>query len=303
MRRLLLLGTLACLMQVIFCAIPVSEIAETRPYDRGHGPAVRGLPKWFLEREVHYVTAKVASLPGPTYEHEVIERVIDGQKIEGHKFVVNDPMKHFSILPPLGGCGHRVKTSDTAAAAGCAAAMNGGFFDMRTGDCLGNLVSNGRVIQNPGVWNAQFGVTNSSEYVAGYISAENVTSMGFQQLIAGVLWLVKDGKSYVDQSRKFESPSSRFVTMAAPRTALAFDSRGRLLVVAIDGDEPTDRGLSLYQFADLLIDLGAVNAVNTDGGGSTTVVINNRVVNHPSDKCPGSDLRCERTVTSIVCMK
>ena len=58
---------------------------------------------------------------------------------------------------------------------------------------------------------------------------------------------------------------SRFVTMAAPRTALAFDSLGRLLVVAVDGDEPTDKGLSLYQFADLLIEYGAVNAVNTDG--------------------------------------
>jgi len=304
MKTLIVVVVFAALFGAMFAAIPTGESFETRPYNVGHGPnALRAA--WWRNQQPDFETQRVASIPGDIYEHEKIDKVIDGQRIFGHKFIVGDPMKHFSILPPLYGCGHRIKTSDTAKAAGCKSAMNGGFFDMRTGDCLGNLVSNDEVIQAPGNWNAQFGMTNDSRFIAGYLTAHNVTDMGFSQLIAGVLWLVRDGKSYVDQSRRIEMPSDRFVTMAAPRTALAFDSLGRLLVVAVDGDEPTDKGLSLYQFADLLIKYGAVNAVNTDGGGSTTVVIDNQVVNRPSDKCPAphSDQTCERTVTSIICMK
>ena len=42
--------------------------------------------------------------------------------------------------------------------------------------------------------------------------------------------------------------------------------------------------IDLYNFADLLLKLGFVNAINLDGGGSATMVINNTVVNYPSDK-------------------
>ena len=45
--------------------------------------------------------------------------------------------------------------------------------------------------------------------------------------------------------------------------------------------------MSLHSFADILIQLGAVNAINLDGGGSETAVVNGTLVNHPSDMCPG----------------
>lgn len=40
---------------------------------------------------------------------------------------------------------------------------------------------------------------------------------------------------------------------------------------------------NLYEAADIMKDLGAINAINLDGGGSSTLVINNTLVNHPSD--------------------
>lgn len=42
--------------------------------------------------------------------------------------------------------------------------------------------------------------------------------------------------------------------------------------------------IDLYNFADLLLKLGLVNAINLDGGGSATMVVNNTVINYPSDE-------------------
>ena len=42
--------------------------------------------------------------------------------------------------------------------------------------------------------------------------------------------------------------------------------------------------MSLDEFADLMIDHGVYQGLNLDGGGSTTMVIKNKVVNNPSDK-------------------
>ncbi|CAF3863381.1 unnamed protein product, partial [Adineta steineri] len=55
------------------------------------------------------------------------------------------------------------------------------------------------------------------------------------------------------------------------------------------------------------IELGAINAINLDGGGSSTAIENGSLVNYVSDSCPGSDIessmsRCERRVTTITCI-
>jgi exopolysaccharide biosynthesis protein len=42
-------------------------------------------------------------------------------------------------------------------------------------------------------------------------------------------------------------------------------------------------GMSLTTLAELLIELGAVEGMNLDGGGSTTMVVKNKLVNRPSD--------------------
>jgi hypothetical protein len=41
--------------------------------------------------------------------------------------------------------------------------------------------------------------------------------------------------------------------------------------------------MNLYEFAELLISLGVVNAINLDGGGSATMVVNGTLINYPSD--------------------
>ena len=83
----------------------------------------------------------------------------------------------------------------------------------------------------------------------------------------------------------FEGMSSDFVNTRHPRTAAGFnqDSTTAYFVV-VDGRQATlSMGMSLDELADLMLSMGAYNAVNLDGGGSSTMVIHNQVVNSPSD--------------------
>lgn len=68
-----------------------------------------------------------------------------------------------------------------------------------------------------------------------------------------------------------------------PRTIAGVDAQGRTLIVTADGRQTTSLGLSIKEAADVAHSLGMINAINLDGGGSTTMVQGGQVVNSPSD--------------------
>ena len=68
-----------------------------------------------------------------------------------------------------------------------------------------------------------------------------------------------------------------------PRTAIAQRKDGAILMLVIDGRQKGSLGATLRQVQDILLDNGAYNAFNLDGGASTTMVYNGNVVNSPSD--------------------
>jgi exopolysaccharide biosynthesis protein len=77
-------------------------------------------------------------------------------------------------------------------------------------------------------------------------------------------------------------------TYAAPRTAIGLDGTGTSLILFVaDGRQPFySQGATLYEMAQLMIYYGAANAMNMDGGGSSTLVMRNslgfvHVVNSP----------------------
>ncbi len=55
-------------------------------------------------------------------------------------------------------------------------------------------------------------------------------------------------------------------------------------MVTVDGRQIFSVGMSLPEFADLLLKLGAWEALNLDGGGSTTMMLEGQIVNYPSDQ-------------------
>ena len=69
-----------------------------------------------------------------------------------------------------------------------------------------------------------------------------------------------------------------------PRTAIAVTSDRKVLLITVDGRQPGySVGMTLVELTALLSRLGAREAINVDGGGSTTMVVNGRVANRPSD--------------------
>ena len=98
----------------------------------------------------------------------------------------------------------------------------------------------------------------------------------------GVSMLVKDGaKSLTWEAER--APKS-FAEARHPRTAVAKLKDRRVLFVTVDGRQPgVSVGMTLPELADYLLTVGAVDAINLDGGGSTTMVLDGRVVNTPSD--------------------
>ena len=74
---------------------------------------------------------------------------------------------------------------------------------------------------------------------------------------------------------------------ANPRTAIGYSSAGEMLLVTVDGRSYMGSGVTSQNMANLMVSLGAVDAIGLDGGGSTTMSIDdcwhNHIVNHPSD--------------------
>jgi exopolysaccharide biosynthesis protein len=101
-------------------------------------------------------------------------------------------------------------------------------------------------------------------------------------IIGGGPQLIKNGRTEITNSAEKILPS--FVSDGHPRTAIAKLNSGQILLVTVDGRQPGESiGMSLNMLADLLIEFGATEAINLDGGGSTTMVIRNKLVNKPSD--------------------
>ena len=67
-----------------------------------------------------------------------------------------------------------------------------------------------------------------------------------------------------------------------PRTAAGIRGDGTLLLVVVDGRQPVSRGVDLEQLAALMVDLGAEEALNLDGGGSSSLFVNGELLNRPS---------------------
>ncbi len=109
-----------------------------------------------------------------------------------------------------------------------------------------------------------------------------------RHMISGGPRLLKNGVVYVSKNEeKFKSDIARG---RAARTAAGVTKEGKLLLVTVDGlpreksarNDKSSIGVTLEELADLMASLGAVEAMNLDGGGSTAMWIDGTVVNRPA---------------------
>lgn len=101
--------------------------------------------------------------------------------------------------------------------------------------------------------------------------------------------LVRDGRPHVtpltDGMVRPGDPSFFYGWMIKrnPRTIAGVDRRGRIMLATVDGRAVDSLGLSIPESAAVADSLGMENAVNLDGGGSTTMVVDGKMINKPSD--------------------
>ncbi len=103
-----------------------------------------------------------------------------------------------------------------------------------------------------------------------------------EDIIGGVPQLIKNGK--IEITWEEEKASKSFVETRHPRTAVAKLKDGKCLMITVDGRSAASVGMNLQELAEMLLEFGAIDAMNLDGGGSTTMFLGGKVINKPSDK-------------------
>lgn len=104
-----------------------------------------------------------------------------------------------------------------------------------------------------------------------------------QTAIGGGPVLLQNGKVRItnNEEKRF---AGKAINDKHPRTAMGYTKDGKLIILVIEGRNPNAGGANLVQEAQILMDLGCVEALNLDGGGSSCLLINGKETIKPSDK-------------------
>ena len=184
-------------------------------------------------------------------------------------------------------------TSVQAANAGAILAINGDYYGAQE---RGYVLRNGvlyRASAQSGTDALVIGADGNFRIITeGETSADTLVREGAWQVLTFGPALINGGQVTVSSSDEV----GRAMT-SNPRTAIGQISEGHYLLVVSDGRTKESTGLSLRQLAELMQSLGAQVAYNLDGGGSSTMVFQGRVVNNPTTN--GRSIR-ERSVSDIV---
>ena len=244
--------------------------------------------------------------------------------LNGYLAIINGAVTNFRVLVSDEQCTLQ-RTSIFSKEEDCNYAINGGPYQSYIrGGCIGLVISDGKVIHDDREYqnlneNVGFGVTHDNEWILGAIQLRNNSTtttksrrmieengiykkVKVNEFITGLSgWLIKDSKVI---PTKIEDQA-----IYAPRTAIGVNSQGNLIIFQVDGCEKCAfenkyaRGLSMYQMAAIMASprINATYAINMDGGGSSTSVLNGNIINNPT--CLDYvDWKCERPVGSAICI-
>lgn len=231
-------------------------------------------------------TEQVSALaPGVTYERiirEEPELVLHVVQIDlttpGLEFLVTPGMADGRFPPQT--TGRFLRAYDLQLA------VNGSFY-RDTGESdhlqpLGTVIANGIPFTAA---RADWPALCIPHATAVHFAPDGNCAAGTQQALAGNVMLVENDRPLNPRTTDFPGRSNSF--RPQPRTAVALDETGRTMwLVVADGRQPNySIGMALDEFAQFVAGLGAHQALNLDGGGSSTLVADNwigsRTLNSP----------------------
>lgn len=189
------------------------------------------------------------------------------------------------------------------------AAINGNFFDVKNGGAVDFVRVNGKTIntnrldkngnrarhQEAGVIieNGKISINkwDGTRDWETKLTAQNV-------MLNGPLLTL----NHIDEPLD----TTGFSRLRHPRTCLGIKPNGRVILLAVDGRNENAAGMSLFELTKLMRWLGCNNAINFDGGGSTTLWVNGMpdhgVVNYPTDNKKW-DHEGQRKVANVILVK
>jgi hypothetical protein len=172
-------------------------------------------------------------------------------------------------------------------------ALIGGFYLRPGGPPLGDLRIDGRALPSAPFdlpWGEQRACVHAVDGAVALLSRGELPAEPAGDLLQAGPMLVAAGRSLIELgsdpegfsagSRQFDSDitAGRY-----PRAALGLDS-GHLIAVVCEGRADDEAGLSLAELAEGMAGLGAERAINLDGGGSASLVVDGRLRNTPREE-------------------
>lgn len=251
------------------------------------------LAKWFFsDAEIQKILdsnqAAVLGNSNPssintTNNNNGMELIDISQKgFRGYLLKVNNPERvKVAATRYLGKIGE--KAEDIAKDTGAVAVINGGMFKDPQGNGSGGhpqgiLISNGKILyKDSGVSSYDIiGMNQRNVLVLGHYSLTQIKQMGIRDAVTFGPFLVVNGEPAITQGDGGWG--------LAPRTAIGQTRDGTILMLVIDGRQIGSLGATLKDVQDIMLEYGAYNVANLDGGASTVLYYDNQVINHPSSQ-------------------
>lgn len=118
-------------------------------------------------------------------------------------------------------------------------------------------------------------------------------------IVGGAGMLLHNGE--ISQTFQEEGLQGNFIETKMPRTAVGIKPDGVWVFVVVDGRQPMlSEGLTLHELAAFMRSLGCVQALNLDGGGSSTMVVEGNIVNSPVGEAEDTHSYPERRVSDAI---
>ena len=199
------------------------------------------------------------------------------------------------------------KTTSIAARHKAVAAVNGSFFRMkapygpttyvRTGGIYKGIDNEGSSRKRDQFESGCLAITGRKAIVAKALSKELDWEDGIEaeDLISSGPLLISGGVPEVCKDVKFN-------TNRHPRTAVGILPDGSKVFVVVDGRSSKSQGATIEEMQKIMMWLGCTDALNLDGGGSSTMVVRGKIVNHPCDN-KAFDSEGERSVANAIIIK
>lgn len=218
---------------------------------------------------------------------------VESTNFKGKMLLIADPTRikvGYSNQMPRAG----ETTSSIARRSGAVAAINGGgFIDTKwagTGGApLGYLISGSKYIsgetKNKDAKKDTIAFTEDGMLIVGKHSQNDLKKYNVKEAISFGPPLIVNGKPTINKGDGGWGIS--------PRTVIGQKEDGAVLFLVIDGRSLKSFGATLKEVQNIMLEYGAVNAANLDGGSSTTMYYDGKVINTPSDALG------ERSVPSV----